>query len=67
MIDNEIVKSLTTDIETIRKIRLVLSTITIEARNASDVVSIDNALASVIDSLAGIANNVNAAKVPDGT
>lgn len=59
MIDREIAKTLTNDIEILRKIRVVLGTINIEAKSASDVMSIDSALGSLIESLSGITSYVN--------
>lgn len=59
MLDSEITKTLTNDIETLRKIRVVLGTINIEAKSASDVLSIDSALGSLIESLSGITSYIN--------
>ena len=52
------------DLELIGKIRMVLGTVTIEAKNAPEIVSIDSALVKLIESLSAKNAELNADKVP---
>lgn len=52
------------ELDLLGKIRMVLGTITIEAKNAPEIVSIDSALGNVLESLSMKNAELNSEKVP---